>query len=203
MMVRHLFICGDGVCRQTWRDAFPEAKAARAVEGRTPGRLVWLLVPPGQAAAKHVAAQRRHSGDSPLVVLADVPDEEDALAALGAGASGYCNGHAAPEVLRQVATVVENGGLWVGQRLMQRLLAGTARLAPAPSGNASWRNGLTPREIEVAQAVAQGASNKEIARQFEITERTVKAHVGALLDKLGVRDRLQLSLVVNGVDTGR
>lgn len=198
-----LFISSDGHLRELWRQAFPDAAGCRPADALAGNGPVWVLVPPGQPAARLVGPIRRRAGDRPLIILADEPGEDDALAALGAGASGYCNSHAAPEVLRQVATVVENGGLWVGQRLMQRLLAGTARLVPPPSATAIWREGLTPREIEVAEAVAKGASNKEIARQYDITERTVKAHVGALLDKLGVRDRLQLSLVVNGIDAGR
>ena len=57
---------------------------------------------------------------------------------------------------------------------------------------------LTKRELEVARLVANGSSNKEIARQLGITERTVKAHVGAVFQKLNVRDRLQLALIVSG-----
>ena len=84
------------------------------------------------------------------------------------------------------------------------MLAGTARLAPPPvAEGGAWSVSLTEREREVAIAVAQGASNKEIARQLDITERTIKAHVGAILEKLGVRDRLQLSLIVNGIEVGR
>jgi DNA-binding NarL/FixJ family response regulator len=63
----------------------------------------------------------------------------------------------------------------------------------------AWRERLTAREQEAAILLAQGASNKEIARRMEITERTVKAHVGAMLEKLGARDRLQLSLIINEV----
>ena len=125
-------------------------------------------------------------------------------AALAAGAAGYCNGHAAPEVLRQVAMVVENGGIWVGQGLMQRLLAATSRLLPEGEVNEqSWRAVLTPREHEAAILLAKGASNKEIARQLDITERTVKSHVSAMLEKLGARDRLQLSLIINGIEKAR
>lgn len=205
-MGEQLFITGDGQLRDLWREAFPAARGLRLADklderGSGP---IWLLVPPGQAAARLVAPIRRRIGSRPLIILADEPGEEDALAALGAGASGYCNAHAAPEVLLQVATVVENGGLWVGQRLLQRLLAGTARLVPPPTAEGgAWSSNLTEREREVAIAVAQGASNKEIARQLDITERTIKAHVGAILEKLGVRDRLQLSLIVNGIEVGR
>jgi DNA-binding NarL/FixJ family response regulator len=84
---------------------------------------------------------------------------------------------------------------------MQRLVSATSRLQAADSTvsppDESWSNGLTDREKEVARTLARGASNKEIARSLDITERTVKAHVGAVLEKLQVRDRLQLSLVVN------
>jgi DNA-binding NarL/FixJ family response regulator len=99
-----------------------------------------------------------------------------------------------------VADVVLQGGLWIGESLMQRLLQGTARIPmPAPVGAPSdWAALLTEREREVALAVAEGASNKEVARRLSITERTVKAHAGAIFEKLGVRDRLQLSLVVHG-----
>lgn len=58
---------------------------------------------------------------------------------------------------------------------------------------------LSGREITVAQLVGQGASNKEVARQLDIAERTVKAHLTAIFEKLQVRDRLQLSLRINGV----
>lgn len=198
-----LFVTPVGELRETWRAAFPEAGCARPSEPLAGQGTIWVLVPPGQPAARLVGPIRRRAGERPLVILADEPTEDDALAALEAGAAGYCNSHAAPEVLKQVATVVGNGGLWVGQRLMQRLLAGTARLVPASSAAGDWSATLTEREREVAQAVAQGASNKEIARQLDITERTVKAHVGAILEKLGARDRLQLSLIVNGIESRR
>ncbi len=203
-MPGQLFISSDGGLRALWRQAFPDAAGARAADPLPGDGPVWVQVPPGQPSARLVGAIRRRAGARPLIILADEPTEDDALAALSAGAAGYCNSHAAPEVLQQVATVVENGGLWVGQRLMQRLLAGTARLAPPPEvAGGAWASTLTEREREVAAAVAGGASNKEVARRLDITERTVKAHVGAILDKLGARDRLQLSLIVNGIETGR
>jgi DNA-binding NarL/FixJ family response regulator len=56
------------------------------------------------------------------------------------------------------------------------------------------------RERQVAESVARGSTNKEIARVMGITERTVKAHLTASFEKLGVRDRMQLALLVNGVE---
>lgn len=132
----------------------------------------------------------------PLVVLSNVPNDEEGLAVLEAGAVGYTNTLAIPEVLRQVAAVVENGGLWVGPNLLQRLI--TAMSGRSSQLNNSHLGKLSAREKEVALAVAGGASNKEIAKRLDISERTVKAHLSAAFERLGVRDRLQLSLLING-----
>ena len=134
----------------------------------------------------------------PVVVLSNLPSNEEGLRAFSAGVVGYCNALALPDVLRQVATVVGQGGLWVGQDLMQRLLS--ALTARATAGSAAI-SALSTREHQVALAVARGGTNKEISRAMGITERTVKAHLTAIFEKLGVRDRLQLSLIVNGVET--
>ena len=203
--MRQIFLSSDARTRPAWLEAFPELiterldmPAAALPDGRA---LVWALLPAGEPAAALVDRLRDGLAGRPLLLLADLPSEDEALAALAAGACGYCNGHAAPEVLLQVALVVANGGIWVGQGLMQRLLAATARrLAQASIDDGAWRRTLTAREQEAALLVAGGASNKEIARQLDITERTVKAHVSAMLEKLGARDRLQLSLMINGVE---
>ncbi len=105
-----------------------------------------------------MARLRRGLAGRSLIVLADEPDEDGALAALAAGAAAYCNGHAAPAVLQQVAAVVQNGGVWIGQGLMKRLLAAsTALLNKRPGDHDAWRSTLTPREQEVAVAVADAA----------------------------------------------
>ena len=199
-----VFVSADARRRASWLAAFPEMVSGsldRVPAGEGP---VWALLPQGVGVDILVAQLRRQINGRVLVILADEPSEEGAMTALAAGAAGYCNGHAAPAVLQQVAVAVENGGIWVGQGLMQRLLAATARvLPPVEAAGASWRDRLTARELEAAQLLAKGLSNKEIARQLDITERTVKAHVGAMLEKLGARDRLQLSLILNGIEKPR
>ena len=197
----HLFLSIDARQRDSWLVAFPDMMCGHLDRVAQSSGLVWALLPPGQSVQQVVIRLRKMLGTRPLILMADAPSEDDALAALSAGAAGYCNGHAAPEVLQQVAMAVSNGGVWVGQGLMQRLLSVTARLLPESSGeNAAWRTALTAREQEAAILLAKGASNKEIARQLEITERTVKSHVSAMLEKLGARDRLQLSLIINGIE---
>lgn len=204
MTMAPVFLSIDARKRDNWREAFPDLVAGRLDSPPLGGGVVWVLQPAGRGAAEVISGLTARLAGRPLVLLADGPSQDEAMAALAAGAAGYCNGHAAPEVLRQVAMVVENGGIWVGRGLMQRLLTATARLAPAGEGREqAWRAPLTPREQETAVLLAKGASNKEIARQLEITERTVKAHVGAMLEKLGARDRLQLSLIINGIENPR
>jgi DNA-binding NarL/FixJ family response regulator len=208
------FLSHDARLRETWKQAFPDLVAGTLARVPDTATLVWVLRPTGADAdtLNLVRNLARQAGGRPLILLADEPDERDAMLALAAGASGYCNGHAAPAVLAQVAQAVENGGVWIGQGLLQRLLAATSRRLAAFSSTSSpvaeankaaWKERLTAREQEVAVLLAQGESNKEIARRLDITERTVKAHVGAMLEKLGVRDRLQLSLVINGLEAPR
>lgn len=195
----HGFISAQGGLLPRWLEAFPQADAIVS-RGGTPPNLVWVRLQTDAPAAGQIEAVRQLVGDPPLVVLSDQPSDDEALNCFALGARGYCNTHAVPELLQRVADVVLQGGLWIGESLMQRLLQGTARIPlPAPTGAPpDWAALLTGRELEVALAVAEGASNKEIARNLGITERTIKAHTGAIFEKLGVRDRMQLSLVVHG-----
>ena len=197
--MRHGFLSIDARCRDTWREAFPALLPGRLTHARPEAELLWLLLPRGARVEAVIADALPVITGRPFIVLADEPREDEALAALAAGAAGYCNGHAAAVVLQQVATVVANGGIWVGQGLMRRLLTSTARMPPQVESD--WRSRLSPREQEAAGLLARGASNKEIARALDITERTVKAHVAAMLEKLGARDRLQLSLIINGIES--
>lgn len=198
-----------------WSEAFKMGRAGKVHTvrpGWEAGRvdLVWLRLEQGVPVAVQMERLAPRLKLVPCVVLSDLPTDEEAIAAFSAGARGYCNTHAFPHVLIQVAAVVLQGGLWIGESLMQRLVSATSRVqeqAQASRVDAGvrpgWSEDLTDREKEVAATLAAGASNKEIARALGITERTVKAHVGAILEKLHVRDRLQLSLVVNGQASGR
>ena len=199
-----VFLSNDARQRDSWLEAFPALIAGRLDATPPESAVVWALLPERERAEAMVYRLRKSCRGCPIIVLADEPLEDDAMASLAAGAVGYCNGHASAQVLLQVAVAVENGGIWVGQGLMQRLLASAARLLPEPATeDSAWRRNLTAREQEAAVLLAKGASNKEIARKLDITERTVKSHVSAMLEKLGVRDRLQLSLIINGIEKQR
>lgn len=144
--------------------------------------------------------------DARVVLLSGVPEPAEGLRALNDGARGYTHAYGVPALLQEVALVIEHGGLWVGPDLLQRLVGSThaalaarqavtkaqATASAEPAANA-WAL-LSAREAQVARAVSAGRSNKEVAEKMFISERTVKAHLGAIFEKLGVRDRLQLVL---------
>lgn len=135
-----------------------------------------------------------------VVVLSATPSSEQALVALEAGARGYCHAYATPELLREVAVVVRHGGLWVGPDLLARMIRAVVPVGPpvaVAAPVAAELDGLSARERAVAAAVAEGLTNKEVALRLDITERTVKAHLAAVFEKVGVRDRLQLALLVS------
>jgi DNA-binding NarL/FixJ family response regulator len=211
--LQHLFISAAGNMLPRWRQAFALAEAVptRVLSDAFQAEHAWLRLQQGMPVAQQVQAVRRHLPDAIIIALSDTPSDDEGMLAFSAGARGYCNSHASEDVLRQVASVVSQGGLWIGESLMERLLVGmnqapvrqlpgqTAGVASGSNGatepgNNSWQEKLTEREWEVAQAVSSGASNKEVARRLGITERTVKAHVGVIFSKLDVPDRLHLAL---------
>lgn len=188
-----------------WFQAMPSARVVlRSAISNQSGdcaKIRWCRLRAGEKPADVLPRQLMPKAH--VVVFADEPSDALTLEILAAGAAGCCNTHAAPEVLQQVALVVENGGLWVGQSLLQQLVGGMSRALAQrqlSSGNAGRLSGLSEREGQVAKLVADGASNKEIAEQLSIAERTVKAHLTAIFEKTGARDRLQLSLKVNGLN---
>lgn len=203
--MRHWIIDSDPNGLPGWQEAFPHAVlvgAAEEMRDLNESGVVWCRLRASQNLADVLTGVDFSLGH-PVVILSDEPDEELVMSALAAGAAGCCNSRAAPEVLRQVALAVGNGGLWIGQSLLQRMVGATAKSLgqrPNQAKNERWSDKLSDRERQVAKQVAGGASNKEIATQLMISERTVKAHMTAIFEKLELRDRLQLSLRINGLD---
>jgi len=132
-----------------------------------------------------------------LVVASPSPNDEQGTQALGAGAHGYCHSYAPAAALSQALEVVSSGGIWMGRSLVARLLKLVTERA---QDSHSWDDGvLTERETTVARYAASGQANAQIAEALGITERTVKAHLSAVFEKLKVSDRLQLALLVHGI----
>jgi DNA-binding NarL/FixJ family response regulator len=142
-----------------------------------------------------VEATRRIVGGrqaSPTRVIAITTFELDdyVVSALRAGASGFLLKDATPEELVHAVRVVAAGDALLSPPVTRRLLERFARSLPAttPPGVAS----LTPRERTVLQLVARGATNAQIASELYLAESSVKTHIGHLLSKLHVPDRVHL-----------
>ncbi|MBE9608333.1 helix-turn-helix transcriptional regulator [Chitinilyticum piscinae] len=135
-----------------------------------------------------------------LIACNTLPDDHEGLRLLGWGVRGYCHALAPAGLLVQVLQVVAAGEIWAGRTLVQRLLGALQQL-PGQQAAATGKGIelLSEREQQVAQLAARGAANKEIARELDITERTVKAHLSAAFTKLEVADRVQLTLKLNGL----
>jgi DNA-binding NarL/FixJ family response regulator len=199
--MRNLFLMADAVMPSPrWRDAFADGVCFTwdvVASARMKADIIWLsTLAPGWKELLAEVVQQQQFAHTPVVVVSNIPDEHEALSAIVTGARGYCHAWSSPEQLHEVVQVVSRGGYWVGQALMSRLInVVTTRSQPVSD---ELPGELSERETEVAREVVAGRSNKEIARALEITERTVKAPLGAIFVKLGVRDRLQLALRLTG-----
>ena len=151
-----------------------------------------------------IEATRRicKAGERPRVLMLTTFDlDEYAFAALKAGASGFLLKDVPPEELLFGIRAVHSGDAVVAPSTTRRLID---RFAPMfPTGSAQEPPdllALTGREREVLTLIAQGLSNSEIAERLYVSEATVKTHVGRVLAKLGLRDRVQA--VVFAYETG-
>lgn len=177
--------------------------------GRPRAATAWPTWCPGGGAACWSswtpACCPRRGGDIPdvpaglqVVVASAHPGDPEGQRALVAGAVGYVHAYMPVTGLDRVLRHVMGGEIWVGKGMLSRMLSQIGQAAPEP--NQDWARDLTVRERDVARYVALGHSNQSIADSLGITERTVRAHISAIFEKLGVTDRLMLALRVHGID---
>jgi DNA-binding NarL/FixJ family response regulator len=147
-----------------------------------------------------VEATRRIAEQAPrskVLILTTFDLDEYAFAGLRAGASGFLLKDVPPEQLVDAVRAVAAGDAVVAPRVTRQLLATFADQLPVdgiarrPDGHPALAE-LTPREREVLLEIAAGRSNREIAERLVLTEATVKTHVGRILGKLDLRDRVQV-----------
>ena len=129
-----------------------------------------------------------------VIVLTTFDVDEYVFAAIRAGASGFLLKDARPEELLEAVRAVLAGDAVVAPSATRRLLEHVAGVLPADTREDPRLAELTPREREVLLEIARGRSNAEIAGSLFMAEATVKTHVGRLLAKLGLRDRVQLAV---------
>ncbi len=117
------------------------------------------------------------------------------------GIVGYGNTYISSPRLIEALRVITNGGVWLGQKVIQRLIMDTSGNAKGDdekkdtAGSAMAK--LTRAERHIAELIARGESNLEIAADLNITERTVKAHLTSIYEKTKTGNRLNLALLIN------
>jgi DNA-binding NarL/FixJ family response regulator len=134
-----------------------------------------------------LAATRRVTGSTKVLILTTFDREDYLFEALRAGASGFLLKNASPEDLVEAVRIVARGDALLSPEVTRRVIARFS--TPAPPAPAHRPPELTDREFEVLVQLARGASNAEIAKELYLGETTVKTHVSRVLTKLGLRDR--------------
>lgn len=143
-----------------------------------------------------VTATRRITADHPgtrVVVLTTYADDESIISALQAGALGYLTKDATRAEIGRAVLTAAAGQAVLDPAVQRRLLSAAARAhdATSPPDVPPGEGELTPREAEVLRLIADGRSNREIARALFVSEATVKTHVNRIFAKTGSRDRAQ------------
>jgi DNA-binding NarL/FixJ family response regulator len=146
----------------------------------------------GQNLFDMVASLKASRPDLRVVVTGTGADDETILKALAAGAKGYVEEAAPASEFVMAMRIVNSGSVWAPRRVLsmfiERVTSHPGRIFPAGRVN------FTDREKEVLELLVAGRSNKEIGAALKIEERTVKAHVAKLMRKVGVQNRIALSV---------
>jgi two-component system nitrate/nitrite response regulator NarL len=156
-----------------------------------------ILPPEG---INHLSVLVGYQKNTKIVLLVEQYHPQEELSAVIFGAKAYCLKNTSAEILKKIIKKIAEGELWVDRKFVSRLLSSLEELTKAKHNEAvhldSGFDSLTPREKEIANLVASGYPNRKIANTLNISERTVKAHLGVIFRKLSITDRLQLALYI-------
>lgn len=192
---------------RTLFDAEPELEivAATVAEITTISNIDLILL--GSSGTQNLfdlmAGLKASRPDLRIIVTGMGADDETILKAVAGGAKGYIDQSASPAEFAQAIRIVHQGSVWAPRRVLsmfiERVSSSPGRIFPA--GHVVF----TVREKEVLELLVAGRANKEIGAVLGIEERTVKAHVAKLLRKVGVQNRVTLSVhaITHSLVTGR
>ncbi len=199
MTIRLLLVDDHGVVRQGLRlflkfdpelevvgEAADGAEALRLARELKPDVVLMDLLMPGMDGIAATAAIRRDLPETEVLALTSVLEDASVVGAVRAGAIGYLLKDTQAEALCQAIKAAAAGQVQLTPKAAARLMQ-SVRAPESPEA-------LTERETEVLRRLAQGHSNKQIARSLNNTEQTIKSHVSRILSKLGVQSRTQATL---------
>jgi two-component system, NarL family, response regulator LiaR len=167
-------------------DGVSAAAMARSLQ---PDVLLLDLVMPGKHGIQVIEELAETAPRVRILVLTSFVEDEQLFSALRAGALGYLLKEAGPDELLQGIRDVAGGKSPLHPAVARRVLQGLSRTASSPPAEA-----LTDREAEILGRVARGRSNRAIASELGLSERTVRSHVSSILAKLSVTSRTQAAL---------
>lgn len=163
--------------------------AIRVAHALKPDMILLDLNMKGMSGIETLIEMRKQNITANIVVFTVSDNQGDVAAALRAGADGYLLKDCEPEDL--LAAIKQAG---VGKEVFSPQLAKVMALALREENASKQQSPLTPRELASLKLVAQGKTNKDIARELTITEATVKVHIKNLLKKLSLRSRVEAAL---------
>lgn len=180
-------------------EASDGASAVAQAQGLQPDVILMDVRMPGMNGIDATSVISEKCPDTKVLILTTFDLDEYAFSGLRAGASGFLLKDTRPEDLATAIRTVAAGEAVVSPRVTRRMLemfAGNLPTDHSPNTGMDPRiAALTPREREILVLIAQGLSNSEIAEDLFVSATTVKTHVGNILAKLGVRDRVQAVIV--------
>lgn len=200
MSIRILLVDDHSVVRQGLRmflgldpelevvgEAQNGVEAVRQARQLNPDVVLMDILMPQMDGLQATTVIRRELPDTEVIALTSVLENEKVFAAIEAGAIGYLLKDTDSDELCRAIKAAAAGQVQLAPQA-------AALLAKVPTPDETETEELTPREAEVLQLLAQGLSNKEIAAELVIGEKTVKTHVSNILSKLGVLSRTQAAL---------
>lgn len=144
---------------------------------------------PGLDGGEAIRRLRAGGGAPPVLVLTTYDDEDTVHEAVAAGAAGFALKDSSAEDLHRAVRELASGNGWIDVTVARALLGALGHVVPSPQRRARLAV-LTPRELDVLQLLGRGATNAEIAQELYVSTGTVKTHVGSILSKLHLRDRV-------------
>jgi DNA-binding NarL/FixJ family response regulator len=165
-----------------------------AGEGQEPDLVLLDLNLPGLSGLPALKRWRSRFPAVPIVVLSATHDQQTVVAAMTAGAAGYIPKSSSNEVMHHALSLVVSGGKYLPPEVLAAPGGDASHVVHRKAVNPATSLDLTERQLAVLRSIAKGASNKVICRELGLAERTVKAHVTAVLRALQVASRTQAAV---------
>lgn len=200
MSSKNIFFTDKHFVSPRWKSAFPDAEVyfnPSPLPKADNEALIWILSE--SEGWLDILSFYVKNGCS-VVILSRMESLNELRVCLAHGAKGYTDALSNLATLHHIAESVSLGAMWFPGALISSIMqnASKSQLQLSTAQTDPLLSLLSVREREVTEILLTGASNKEIARQLNITERTVKAHLSSIFHKFDVRDRIQLMIVIRG-----